>query len=120
MNSPPKKSGKAPKSKGVKRKGAWEDNFLNSFLKKVSLKKIDQQKDSLEKYGHINYYIEDSFLKILKQGGYKIIDKIRMPLPKRSKLLREFLRIVFLPLWFISKKYYLKFNGGFIVILCSK
>ncbi len=113
--------------KKIKNKGKYfifkvpiENNFLNIFLKKVSLKKIDQQEDSLEKYGHINYYTEDSFLKILKQGGYQIVDKIRMSLPKRSKKFREFLRIMFFPIWFISKKYYLKFNGGFIVILCSK
>ncbi len=97
-----------------------EDNFLNNFFKKVSFGKIDQRKDSLEKYGHINYYTEDSFLKLLKREDYKIIDKTRMPLPKRSKLLREFLRIVFLPLWFISEKYYLKFNGGFTIVLCSE
>jgi SAM-dependent methyltransferase len=111
----------------IKNKGRYfifkvpiEDNFLNIFFKKVSFGKIDQQKDSLEKYGHINYYTEDRFLMILKQENYKIIDKIRMPLPKRSKLFREFLRIIFLPVWFISEKYYLKFNGGFIVILCSE
>jgi len=73
----------------------------------------------LEKYGHINYYTEEIFLNLLKEKKYEVLYKLEMPLPKRSKFFREILRIIFYPIWFFSKKFYLKFNGGFIVVLCK-
>ncbi len=97
-----------------------EDNFLNTFLKKISFGKIDQQKDSLEKYGHINYYTEKKFLKLLAEKDFNVLEKIRAPLPKRTKFFREFLRIIFYPIWFFSEKFYLKFNGGFVIVLLKK
>lgn len=94
-----------------------EDNFLNTFLEKISFGKINQKKDSLKKYGHINYYTEETFLKLLNNNNYKVLEKLRILLPKRSRWYREFLRINFLPVWFFSKKFSLKLNGGFLLIL---
>jgi len=97
-----------------------EKNFLNILVKIISFGKIDEYKYTEEKYGHINHYSEKDLLNLIDESELMVIGKGYMHLPKRSKVFWEILRIVFFPMWWLSKSLYLKFNGGFLVLLLIK
>lgn len=93
-----------------------EDSFLdNKVIRKLGIS--DSWKESDKKYGHIHHYNEKQLLKLYYDAGFRIIKSSYIPLPKRSKLLYEILRIVFIPLGWFSKKAVSNFVGGFKVVL---
>ncbi|MDO8609270.1 MAG: methyltransferase domain-containing protein [bacterium] len=94
-----------------------EDNFVNNFVKKISFGIIDYQKNTEKRYGHLNHYNLNSFIQPIKKSGLLISNIKFLPLPKRSQFFWEILRFIFMPLWFVSEKNYVKFNGGFIILL---
>ncbi len=94
-----------------------EHNFLNSFLYLISGKRIDYWRTTEAKYGHIHHYGLSEFISKLRELDLHLIKVDYMPLPKRSAALREILRWLFLPLWFISRNFYVRLTGGFLVVL---
>jgi ubiquinone/menaquinone biosynthesis C-methylase UbiE len=97
-----------------------EINFVNRLVKFLSFGVIDPLLDTEIRYGHIHHYSIEDFLNLIAANKLRV-DKIEyMHLPKRHRLFWELIRILFMPLWFISQKYYVEFNGGFLVILLSK
>ncbi len=94
-----------------------EDNPINRFIMWISRRTIDPWKETEKRYGHIHHYSLESFINLM-QGSDLQIERVEyIHLPRRNKVFWEVLRILFLPLWFISKKKYIQFNGGFVVIL---
>lgn len=94
-----------------------EDNFINKIVKILSFGSINEWKFTEKKYGHIHHYSEREFIDLIKNLDYIVLGKEYAHLPKRSKIFWEVMRILTLPLWFLSKKVYLKINGGFLVLL---
>lgn len=94
-----------------------EHNFVNDTLFLLSKGKIDPLKDTEFRYGHIQHYGMESFITLIQQSSLKIIKLDYIRLPKRNKFFWEALRWVFLPVWFFSKRLYVKFNGGFVLLL---
>ncbi len=94
-----------------------EDNPINRFIMWATCKKIDPWKETERKYGHIHHYSLKSFIQLLEASGASVEKIEYLHLPKRSKAFWEVLRVLILPLWFISRKAYIKFNGGFVVAL---
>lgn len=94
-----------------------ERNIINGLIKFISFGRIDLYKINKKKYGHIQNYTEKSFLETLKDINFKIIKIEYMHLPKRSKIGWEVLRILSYPFWFISRRFYILFNGGFLVVM---
>ena len=92
-----------------------EDSFLDSKIRKLEIN--DSWKDSENKYGHIHHYNDKQITKMCKDAGFKIVKSDYLPLPKRSKWLYEILRIIFLPLGWVSKRIVTNFVGGFKIIL---
>ncbi|MDP3989563.1 MAG: methyltransferase domain-containing protein [bacterium] len=96
-----------------------EKNILNNLIKILSFGYVDEQKYTELKYGHIHHYSEKDIDKLIEGSNLRILFKEYVHLPKRSKLLWEILRIIFFPIWYVSRSFYLKFNGGFLVLLLS-
>lgn len=96
-----------------------EDNLVNKFIKFLTNNKVDPNRDTEKKYGHIHHYSEKSFTDMLVGSNYNIIKLEYMYLPKRSKLGWEIIRILLMPLWVVSKKLYVLLNGGFIIVFCK-
>ncbi|MFA5828413.1 MAG: class I SAM-dependent methyltransferase [Candidatus Shapirobacteria bacterium] len=93
-----------------------EDSFLdNQVIRKLGIS--DSWKESERKYGHIHHYNERQLLEIYKGAGFRIIKSGYIPLPRRSKMLYEVLRVLFLPLGWFSKKAVANFVGGFKIVL---
>lgn len=97
-----------------------EENFVNYAIKFLSGGFIDPLLDTEVRYGHIHHYSIRDFLSLLAESNLHVVKVEYMHLPKRSRLFWEILRVVFMPLWTISKKMYVKFNGGFLVVLLTK
>jgi trans-aconitate methyltransferase len=95
-----------------------EDSFLDNHIIRT-LKINDPWKESEIKYGHIHHYNENQLMQMFKEYGLKIIKDGYIPLPKRSLLFYEVLRILFLPLGFFSQKAMANFVGGFKIVLLS-
>lgn len=94
-----------------------EENLVNRLVKTVTSGGIDPLMDTEVRYGHIHHYSVEGFLSLLAESNLRLIKIDYMHLPKRSRIFWEILRVMFMPLWLISKKYYVKFNGGFLVVL---
>jgi len=94
-----------------------ENVFINKFLKFISFGKINACNETYEKYGHIHHYSRKDFIDLLKQiEFFEIIEINNMPMPKRSRILWEIVRILGLPIWFLNQKIYQKIIGGFLVV----
>ena len=93
-----------------------EDSFLdNKVLRRFGIR--DPWKESEEKYGHIHHYNEKLVEKLFYKAGFKIIKSDYIPLPKRSKLFYEIIRLFFLPIGWFSQKAMANFVGGFKIVL---
>lgn len=93
-----------------------EDSFLDAKIIKASRLR-DPWKESEEKYGHIHHYNEKQLLDMFRLSGLKILKESYIPLPRRSLLFYEILRIIFLPIGWFSRKAMANFVGGFKVVL---
>ena len=96
-----------------------EDNFINRASIYLSRGLINPLRDTEIHYGHIHHYSLAYFLKLIERSHFSIIDVNYAHLPKRSKMSWEILRVLFLPIWFLSKKWYIRFNGGFVILLLT-
>lgn len=101
-------------------KAPIEKNFINKLFNILSFKKIDPLLDTKLRYGHVHHYSLKELMKLINGSSFSIKKINYMHLPKRSKLFWEIWRIIFMPLWFISKEYYIKFNGGFLVLFLTR
>lgn len=94
-----------------------EDNHVVNLIKFLSFGIIDSSKSTEKKYGHVHHYSEQAFTELVKNSGYEILQKNYMHLPKRHVLFWEIIRLFVMPVWLISKKSYIRINGGFLVLL---
>ncbi len=93
-----------------------EDSVLdNKIIRRLGIR--DPWKESEEKYGHINHYNERGLLKLFHDAGFRIIKQGYIPLPKRSKVFWEILRVMFLPIGWFSTKAMANWVGGFKIVL---
>jgi SAM-dependent methyltransferase len=97
-----------------------EVNIVNRFIKSLSNGIIDPCLNTEVRYGHIHHYSVEGFLSLLDGSSLRVIKVAYMHLPKRSRIFWEILRVIFMPLWLMSRKYYVKCNGGFLVVLLGK
>jgi len=88
-----------------------EDSYFNRFLRKFKI--YDSWKDTEIRYGHIKHYSENALDKVFIENGFTIKKKISVPMPKRSKLIWEAIRLAFIPISLISTNIMVKFAGGF-------
>lgn len=93
-----------------------EDSFLDNNIIR-SLKIRDPWKESEIKYGHIHHYNETQLNQLFTKSGLIVIKNGYIPLPKRSLLFYEILRIIFLPIGWFSQKAMANFVGGFKIVL---
>ncbi len=94
-----------------------EVNFVNRIVKSLSGGIVNPLSDTEVRYGHTHHYSVGGFLSLLAGSNLRVVKIEYMHLPKRSRIFWEILRIMFMPLWLISKKSYVNFNGGFLVVL---
>lgn len=97
-----------------------EDNIINKLVKVISFGLINEYQHTENKYGHIHHYSQKDVDRLIEVSGLKTVSKKYMHLPRRSKLFWEILRIISMPLWWLSKPLYIKMNGGFLVLLLTK
>lgn len=97
-----------------------ERNFINRFVRIITLGIIDEYRHTKIQYGHIHHYSVKDVLDLIDNAGLKIVNKVYLPLPRRSKLFWEIIRIAASPLWRISVSSYLRVNGGFLVLLLTR
>lgn len=93
-----------------------EDSVLDNKIIRT-LKIRDPWKENEIRYGHIHHYNEKQLLELFDKAGLKIIKQSYIPLPKRSRLFYEILRVVFLPIGWFSQKAMANFVGGFKIVL---
>lgn len=94
-----------------------EDSVFNRFLRKFSI--YDPWVDTKNRYGHIHHYNEKVLENMFTKCNLKIINSIYKPMPKRSKIIWEMLRLLFLPLSIVSIGFMVRFIGGFKIYLLS-
>jgi len=92
-----------------------EKNTINNILRKFT--KIDPWKEAEKRYGHIHHYSNLEFSEKLKLCRLYIEKEGYIALPKRTRLLFEIIRVIFLPLSLFSKKLVLSTIGGFKIYL---
>ncbi len=94
-----------------------EDNPVNRFIMCITGKKINPWKETETHYGHVRHYSLISFVELIQESDLQIVKTEYIHLPKRSKIFWEISRLVFFPLWFVSGRLYIHFNGGFMVVM---
>ncbi len=96
-----------------------ENSFLdNKIIRRLKIR--DPWKESEIKYGHIHHYNENQLDHLFATAGLRKIKEGYIPLPKRSLIFYEVLRIIFLPIGWFSQKTMANFVGGFKIVLLSK
>lgn len=93
-----------------------ESNFINKMVTFLSGGKINPLRDTEKHYGHMHHYSVRDFLELIRNSNLMIMKIRYMHLPKRSKVFWEIFRILLFPIWFVSKKGYVRFNGGFMLL----
>jgi len=93
-----------------------EDSILDNKIIRT-LKIRDPWKESENRYGHIHHYNEKQLLELFDKSGFKLIKQGYIPLPKRTLLFYEILRVVFLPIGWFSQRAMANFVGGFKLVL---
>lgn len=90
-----------------------EDSYFNRLLRKLRI--YDPWKDTELRYGHIHHYNETELDRVFTSNGFKIVNAKFIPMPKRTNIVWEVVRIIFYPLSIISITFMVKFVGGFKV-----
>ncbi|MEA1929907.1 MAG: class I SAM-dependent methyltransferase [Patescibacteria group bacterium] len=93
-----------------------EDNLVNKLVKLLSFRLVDEHRYTEDRYGHIHHYSEGGVMDLIDKSDWGLVSKVYLPLPKRSKLSWEILRIILFPIWYMSEPLYLKVNGGFLIL----
>lgn len=96
-------------------KAPLEDSYFSRLIRDLGI--FDTWADTEKRYGHIHHYNEKELIRLINKSGLKIERSITVPMSKRSKLIWEFFRLLFLPLSIISIDFMVKVSGGFKVIL---
>lgn len=96
-------------------KTPMENSFVDRTVRTLGIN--DSWKESERKYGHVHHYNEKELIKLFKDAKLKIVKDGYIPLPRRSKPLYEFLRIIFLPIGWFSPKAMANIVGGFKIAL---
>jgi trans-aconitate methyltransferase len=94
-----------------------EDNSVNRFIMWITRKKINPWKETEAHYGHVHHYSLNSFIELIEESDLQIVKTEYIHLPKRSKVFWEISRLIFFPLWFVSRRLYIQFNGGFVLVM---
>ncbi|MBU1129927.1 class I SAM-dependent methyltransferase [Patescibacteria group bacterium] len=95
-----------------------EDSLFSGFLRKTKI--FDTWQDTENRYGHIHHYNEKILINLIKKGNLKIKKAISVPMPKRSKLIWEFFRLLFYPIALMSMEKMVRVSGGFKILLLEK
>lgn len=90
-----------------------EDSIFNRIL--LATKIYDPWKDTQVRYGHIHHYSVNQLEEVFTKAGLKIERSVFKPMPKRTKMIWEFLRVICIPLSLISMGTMVTFIGGFKV-----
>jgi len=88
-----------------------EKSFLARFLKFFHI--ADVWADTESRYGHIHHYAMKELDELIYSSGFQIEKEGFIPMPKRSKLKWELVRLLFLPITMINKRASVILNGGF-------
>jgi len=92
-----------------------ERSLFSRFL--VRLRIFDPWEDTKERYGHLQHYDEKSLTSLIAESGFTIEESISVPMPKRSKRVWEFFRLLFYPIVLISMDEMVRTSGGFKILL---
>lgn len=94
-----------------------EDSLFNRFLRKFGI--FDPWEDTEKRYGHIHHYNENVLRRMINEGGLKVIESVSVPMPKRSRKIWEFFRLLFYPIALISMDKMVEVSGGFKIYLLT-
>ena len=92
-----------------------EDSTINRWL--TAAKLADPWAETREQYGHVHHYNESQLRRLWQAAGLMIVKDGYLPLPKRSKLHWELLRLITLPVGWFSPTARLRLVGGFKLVL---
>ena len=90
-----------------------EKTFVNTIFRKLNIK--NEYARLRKKYGHIYPFTEKEITSLLNNSGWKIEYKKIFPIPKRSYLPFEIIRLSVYPLYYIFPSVAALLNGGFLV-----
>jgi len=92
-----------------------EDSLINRWLRASRL--ADPWQETNKQYGHVNHYNEAQLRQLWQATRMSVIKEGYLPLPKRSKLHWELLRLITLPIGWFSQNTLVRLVGGFKIIL---
>lgn len=90
-----------------------EASLLSRLLVKSGL--FDVWKDTEQRYGHVHHYAAGDMKRLFKKCGLRIVWHKSYPMPRRTSFAMELLRLIFYPLYFISRDLSVSVAGGFRV-----
>ncbi len=97
--------------KAVVIKVPLEDSIVTKIIRYTKIS--DPWKDTEIRYGHIHHYSVDTLDRVIINSGLGIKNVGYAYMPKRTKLLWEFLRIFCYPLIILGKRNLVRIVGGF-------
>lgn len=95
-----------------------ERTYVNTLLLRLGI--LDEYSRFRKKYGHLHHYAKNEFASMLEKSGWSVENYKIFPLPKRSYLPLEILRLLFYPLYLITPLMTANLVGGFLVIRAKR